>query len=92
MALCGVSCGRGNQDRGVPKQAVEEQDQLQEKKSGWGAVCSWGPTSRGEQSSLEEHGPTTVWPEVLAWSRSWGDGGLGFFTGSSGRVLAEVLL
>jgi hypothetical protein len=60
MGLCGAPPGRGKQDRGVPKQAAEEQDQPRETKSGWGAVCSWGTTESGRQSSLEEHGLATL--------------------------------
>ena len=75
----------------MPKQAAEEKAQPREKKSGWGAVYSWGTTESRRQSSLEEHKLATLGtPEFgsgLGWVRLW----LGFRRGCGSCVLAEVL-
>jgi len=91
MGLRGAPWGRRKQGRGAPKQAAEEQDQLQEKKSGRGAVYSWGTTKSGRQGSLEEHGLVTMGTQVFGAGWCWVRLGLGFRGDCGICGLAEVL-
>lgn len=90
--LCGVRSGRGKPDGGVPKQAAEEKAQLREKKSGWGAVYSWGTTKSGRQRSLEEHRLATLGTHKFGPGLGGIRLGLGFRRGCGSRELGELLL